>query len=146
WKRIVGTVKKSMETSCWALSSLLTRPEKFYKSTRRTKAIPQLRQRVSFSSEGVHSTRDHVHLKMRPPGVNGAGDRKNSKSGRSVDPQDPGFGAPRVLPAVRGRAFEIEAITRLEKVAFTLIQADFEFTAQHVEEFLALMGIRFAAA
>src|SRR5260370_37304861 len=83
---------------------------------------------------------------MRPPGVNGAGDRKHSKTGRSVGPEDPGFGAPRVLPAVRGRAFEIEAITRLEKVAFALIQADFEFTAQHVEEFLALMGIRFAAA
>ena len=45
---------------------------------------------------------------------------------------------------MRRGAFEIEAITRLEKVAFALIQANFEFTAQHVEEFLALMGIRFA--
>lgn len=43
-------------------------------------------------------------------------------------------------------AFEIEAIARLETVVALIVEPDLKFTAQDVQEFLAFMSIRFAAA
>ena len=46
-------------------------------------------------------------------------------------PQHPRFASSRVLPAVRRGALEIEAIARLKDVAFSLVQTNFEFAAEH---------------
>src|SRR5690242_6142712 len=70
----------------------------------------------------------------------------HSKCWRRVDPQDPGLLAPRILPAVRNRAFKIKTVARSQPIMLTLIQPDLKVPAKHVQEFLAFMRIGLAAA
>src|SRR5512135_1067735 len=54
---------------------------------------------------------------------------------RRIYPKHPGFRLAGIGPAVRGRAFEIEAVPGLEQVVFA-IEGDSEFAAQHEKELL----------
>src|SRR5215831_18181543 len=69
-----------------------------------------------------------------------------SKCGWRVDPQHPGFRAPRIPPAMRNRAFKIKAVAGFQTVMLALVQPDFKISAKHVQKFLSLVRVRFAAA
>src|SRR5579859_367394 len=69
-----------------------------------------------------------------------------SKCRRRVDPQHPGFLAPRILPAVRNRAFKIKTVAGLQPVMLALIQPDFKVAPKNMQEFLALVRVGLAAA
>ena len=58
--------------------------------------------------------------------------KTKSERGRSVDPQNPDFRTPRVLPAVRRGAFEIKAVAGFQAIVAAIMQPDFEFAAQDV--------------
>src|SRR5215472_3110150 len=69
-----------------------------------------------------------------------------SESRRRVDPQDPRLLAAGVLPAMGRGAFKVEAVAWLQAIMLAVIQPNFEISAKHVEEFLAIMRVGFAAA
>src|SRR5215471_2739227 len=68
------------------------------------------------------------------------------ESWRCVDPQDPRLLAAGVLPAMGRGAFKVEAVAWLQAIMLAVIQPNFEISAKHVEEFLAIMRVGFAAA
>src|SRR5215472_3726196 len=68
------------------------------------------------------------------------------KCGRRVDPQDPGFRAPRISPPMRNRAFKIQTVAAFKPVMLAWIQPDFKISAKHMQEFLPLVRVGFAAA
>src|SRR5882762_4214916 len=68
------------------------------------------------------------------------------KGGRRVDPQNPSFRAAGIFPAVRRGAFKIQAVARFQEIVAVVVQPEFELAAQDMQEFLALVGVGFAAA
>src|ERR1700676_3388866 len=66
--------------------------------------------------------------------------------GRCIDPQQPRLRPARIAPTMWRGAFEIKTIARLQAIVFVIAQPDFKGPAENVKEFLALMGIGFAAA
>jgi hypothetical protein len=68
------------------------------------------------------------------------------EGGRSIDPEQPGFGTAGIFPAVGGRAFEVEAVAGTQAVVALMLEPDFEFAPQDVEKFLAFVRVRFSAA
>src|SRR6266404_3268081 len=68
------------------------------------------------------------------------------KGGRRVDPQNPSFRAAGIFPAVRRGAFKIQAIARFQEIVAVVVQPEFELAAQDMQEFLAFVGVGFAAA
>src|SRR5919109_2588611 len=70
----------------------------------------------------------------------------SSKRGRRVDPQHPGFSAPRILPAMRNRAFKIKTVAGFQPIMFAFIQPDFKISPQHMQKFLSLVRVGFATA
>src|ERR1019366_1763763 len=71
--------------------------------------------------------------------------RSQSERRRRVHPQQPGFTRPRVLPAMRRGAFEVETVAAFQMVLF-VGEGDLQFSAQDEQELLAFVGIRFTAA
>src|SRR5690242_10050049 len=72
--------------------------------------------------------------------------RLPSKCWRRVDPQHPGFLAPRILPAVRNRAFKIKTIAGFQPVMLAWIQPNFKIAAEHMQKFFSLVRIGFTAS
>src|SRR5579864_64172 len=68
------------------------------------------------------------------------------KRWRRIHPQKRGLGTSGIPPAVRRRAFEIEAIAGLEAVVLLTIQPNLKFTAKNVQELFALVRVRLATA
>jgi len=56
----------------------------------------------------------------------------NSESRRRVYPQNPGFGAAGISPAMRSGAFEVEAIAGAKNIVLATVQPNFKFTAHDV--------------
>src|ERR1700730_8978443 len=67
------------------------------------------------------------------------------KRRRRVNPKQPRFRAAGIAPAMRRGAFEIEAIASLQAVVLAVAQPNFKSATENVEEFLAFVGIGFAA-
>src|SRR5579864_3186527 len=67
------------------------------------------------------------------------------KRRRRVHPQHPGFGLTGIGPGVRGGAFKIETVARLQQIVFA-VERDFELTAQNEKELLAFVRVGVAAA
>src|SRR6266852_8063991 len=65
--------------------------------------------------------------------------------GRGIYPEHQGLRSPRIFPAMRRGTLEIQAVAGLQPVVLGFAQPDLEFTAQNVQKFLALVGVRFAA-
>src|SRR5690348_7370094 len=72
--------------------------------------------------------------------------RQLSERRRRIHPQQPGFGTPGIPPTMRSRAFKIETVSGFEPVMLISAQPNFKFAAENVQEFLAFVGIGFAAA
>jgi hypothetical protein len=70
----------------------------------------------------------------------------NLEGGGSVDPKQPCFGPPGILPAVGRGTFEIETIAGTKAVVPLMLQPDFKLAAKHVKKFLALVRIGFTTA
>src|SRR5260370_1190553 len=68
------------------------------------------------------------------------------KRGRSIDPKQPRLRAAGIAPAMRRGAFEVQAVAGLQAIVLAVAQPDFKRAAEHVEEFLALVGVGFGAA
>src|SRR5579859_2066673 len=64
----------------------------------------------------------------------------------SIDPQQPRLRTPGIAPAVRRRTFKVQAVAGLQMIVLTVAEPDFKRAAQHVQEFLAFVRVRFAAA
>src|ERR1700733_3571802 len=62
-----------------------------------------------------------------------------SERRRRIHPQQPGLGTAGIPPAMRRRAFEIEAIAWLEAVMFFAVEPNFKFTAKNVQELFTFM-------
>src|SRR5215475_2584978 len=60
---------------------------------------------------------------------------------RSINPQQPGFCLPRILPTVGCGTLKVEAVAGPEYVMLVLVQPDLELAAQNVKEFLAFVGV-----
>ena len=74
------------------------------------------------------------------------GDALELKCRRRIDPQNQRFFLSRILPAMRVVAFKIETVAFLQEMPFAIGQRNFQRAFQNVQEFLAVVRIRFAAA
>src|ERR1035441_841805 len=68
------------------------------------------------------------------------------ESCRSVDPQEQGFLFAEALPPVRPRTLKVQTVTRLQRIAFHLIEPDFQPALKHIDEFFPLVAVGAATA
>src|SRR5258708_23683458 len=68
------------------------------------------------------------------------------KGGRRVDPQNPGFGAAGIFPAMRRGALKIQAVARFQEIVAVVLQPQVEIAAPDMQEFLAFVGGGVSAA
>src|SRR5579885_1752051 len=91
------------------------------------------------NSRGVAARHRHLGMKKIEPAV-------YLECRRRVDPKHPRLPPAGIPPAVRRRAFEIQAVAAFQPVMLRFVQPDFEFAAQHVQKLLAFVRIGFSAA
>src|SRR5258708_38533020 len=69
-----------------------------------------------------------------------------SKCWRRINPQQPSLRPAGILPAVRSRTIEIEAVATFKNIMFLRVEPNLKIPAHDMQEFLAFMRVGFTAA